>query len=431
MSIVTTTTAFAGAVRDFIDEMEVLGVDVRDDAVELTRGAIDVDGFLTDDELAAFIVAFEPLRSDLIGTRPADLRARGVFHGGRRALTHPSAAFIAALDRDRRDGRGRSRRYVELATEVLRAVAALDAHISNVELNAIESLRRMLEGRIAAADLPEPRDACPTALQASLDELDRLTGLDDVKRRVRQLVDLLRIRNLRAAHGLGNPELTHHMAFVGNPGTGKTTVARILGRIFRELGMLEHGRLVEVDRAALVAGYVGQTAAKVDEVVESAIGGVLLVDEAYSLTRGDDGYGPEAVDALVKRMEDRRDELVVILTGYPDEMEELLGSNPGLESRLGRTIHFTDYDDHELFEIFEGFVADGEYRLTDDAGRGVRAQIAQVNRTRSFGNGRWARQRFDDMVLRHAERVAQLPHHDVDSLTTLHAVDAEPIDGER
>ena len=424
MSLVTSTTAFAGAARDFVDEMAALGIDVRDDAVELARGAIDVDGFLTNEELAAFIVTFESMRSDLVGARPEDLRREGVFQGGRRSLTHPSSAFIAAVERDRRDGRGRARRYADLATEMLRAIAALDDHVSNVELNTIDGFRRMLQGRIDAAPTPPAGEiGHVTPLQDALDDLDGLIGLRDVKRRVAQMTDLLRIRNLRSAHGLTNPELTHHMAFVGNPGTGKTTVARLLGRVFAELGVLEHGRLVEVDRAALVAGYVGQTAAKVDEVVASAIGGVLLVDEAYSLTRGDDGYGAEAVDALVKRMEDHRHELVVILTGYPDEMDHLLTSNPGLASRLGRTIGFADYDDEELYEILDRFVTRADYCLDDAAARDVRSLIATAPRDRSFGNGRWARQRFDEMVLLHAERVAGLSAHDVEVLSLLNAED--------
>lgn len=427
MSLVTATTSFATTVRELIDEMQVLGVDASDDAFELTRAAIDVDGFLTDDELAAFIIAFGEFRPELDSQNPSQLRAAEAFRGARRFLQQPSAAFEQALRLDRTDGRRRAGHYVELASELLRSIAALDGHVSNVELNSIDAHRAMLLDRIAAAGPTARPTVAPTppatGVDAVLAELHEMVGLDEVKHRVRQLVDLLRIRALRAVHGLANPDLTHHMAFVGNPGTGKTTVARLIGAIHRELGLLERGHVVEVDRATLVAGYVGQTAAKVDAVVQSARGGVLLIDEAYSLARGTDGYGAEALDAIVKRMEDHRDEMLVILTGYPDEMSTLLEMNPGLSSRIGRTIEFPDFDASELTAIVRLFLNGADYRLSDEAAVAVAELVAGVERGPTFGNGRWARQQFDDMVLRHAARVAPLAAPSVEQLSTLTAGD--------
>jgi SpoVK/Ycf46/Vps4 family AAA+-type ATPase len=227
-----------------------------------------------------------------------------------------------------------------------------------------------------------------------------------VKEEVRLVTNLLQVQNLRRQRGLPVVEGSRHLIFTGNPGTGKTTVARLLSRIYRSLGVVERGHLVETDRSGLVAGFVGQTAIRVKEVVNSALGGVLLIDEAYALARSQQGdFGQEAIDTLVKLIEDHRGDFVVIAAGYPDEMRIFVESNPGLRSRFPKTIHFPDYSDDELLEIFGRMCEDNHYRLTPTARRKVLAWFAAQSRDKGFGNGRLARNLFEAAVARHASRV--------------------------
>ena len=215
-------------------------------------------------------------------------------------------------------------------------------------------------------------------------------------------------------------ETSHHLVFTGNPGTGKTTVARLLSQIMRTLGLVSKGHLVETDRSHLVAGYVGQTATKTREVMESALGGTLLIDEAYALARGgENDFGREAIDTVVKFMEDHRDDLAVIAAGYPTEMESLIDANPGLKSRFTRTINFPDYTTDELIEIFERMSKDTQYHL-DDSGRAeLRSLIEAEPRNRGFGNARFVRNVFEEAVGRQAERLATVEHPTEEELTTL------------
>ena len=210
----------------------------------------------------------------------------------------------------------------------------------------------------------------------------------------------------------------------GNPGTGKTTVARLLAEIYRSLGVVERGHLVEVDRSGLVAGFVGQTAPKVVAAFDEADEGVLLIDEAYSLVRGSESdFGREAIDTIVKLVEDRRDRIVVIMAGYPDEMAQLVSANPGLRSRFPKTIHFPDYDGDELVEIFRMRCDKGGYLPTDDAIAAVRVHLDSVPRDKGFGNGRVARNLFEAAVARQASRIVEVDEPTDVDLTTLEADD--------
>jgi hypothetical protein len=268
---------------------------------------------------------------------------------------------------------------------------------------------------------PVSSEKPPPGLEDLLAELDALVGLEAVKTEVRHQTQVLRIQGLRAAAGLRIPEMTRHMVFVGNPGTGKTTVARLVAGIYRAIGVLPRGHLVECDRSELVAGYLGQTAIKTSEVIARAIGGALFIDEAYALAS--DEFGGEAVDTLVKEMEDHRGELLVIVAGYPGPMRDFIGSNPGLESRFRVTLSFDDYTDDQLVEIFCRLVAASDFTPADDTVTRLRAILAATPRGESFGNGRFVRTLFESAVVRQAWRLRDVTHPDVAQLRSLCAAD--------
>jgi SpoVK/Ycf46/Vps4 family AAA+-type ATPase len=270
----------------------------------------------------------------------------------------------------------------------------------------------------------------PKTLTELLAELDDLTGLTDVKAEIHRQVAVLRIEGLRHKAGLKSPTITRHLVFVGNPGTGKTTVARLVGGIYRALGLLSKGQLVEVDRSELVAGYLGQTAIKTAEVVASAAGGVLFIDEAYSLAG--DQYGTEAVDTLVKEMEDRRDDLVLIVAGYPEPMAIFITQNPGLASRFRTTIEFDDYTDAELVEIFLGMAKAADYDVTDECLDHYRMILSTTPRGPAFGNGRFARNLMEAAIGRHAWRLRDVAEPTLQQLRELIAddLDDEPAQSE-
>ena len=264
-----------------------------------------------------------------------------------------------------------------------------------------------------------------------LQQLDSLTGLEDVKEDVRSLINLLRIQKIREERGFSNMPLSLHLVFSGNPGTGKTTVARLLGEIYHRLGILSKGHLVEVDRSGLVAGYIGQTALKVTEVVEKSLGGILFIDEAYSLTvnKSDNDFGFEAVDTLLKAMEDHRDDFIVIVAGYPEPMDEFLNSNPGLRSRFNKHINFSDYTSEELVSIFEGMCRHAGYSVSDDCTTYVRHYFEKrsLERDINFANGREVRNFFEKAMMNQANRLSMTQTITDQKLIELTAEDVELI----
>ena len=271
-----------------------------------------------------------------------------------------------------------------------------------------------------ADSVAAPEEALPVEdiddLKAELNELVGLTG---VKKEVNNLINMVTVHKLRQQHGLKSPDMSLHMVFSGNPGTGKTTIARMMARIYRSLGILSKGQLVEVDRSGLVAGYVGQTATKTSKVIESALGGVLFIDEAYSLYRGkDDSFGLEAIDTLVKGIEDNRDDLVVVLAGYSKEMQLFLGSNSGLKSRFPNIIEFPDYTAQELLDIAKINVSQRGYRMDEGCMMPLYNWFArkQAENARENGNGRMVRNLVEKAILNQSGRMLTEPDADMELL---------------
>ena len=260
-------------------------------------------------------------------------------------------------------------------------------------------------------------------------ELDALTGLEQVKADVKDMINVIKVRKLRKENGLPVPDMSLHLVFMGNPGTGKTTVARLLSRIYHAIGVLSKGQLVETDRSGLVAGYVGQTAIKTGEVIQRAIGGVLFIDEAYSLSNSDSGndFGREAIETLLKAIEDHRDDLVVIVAGYSDLMEGFIASNPGLQSRFNKYFTFEDYNGGELLKIFKSMCTKNQYRLSDGAAKFAKQLFNDMynNRDENFGNARDVRNIFEKAITVQSGRVAAMSAPTKDDLMTFSKSDLE------
>ena len=337
----------------------------------------------------------------------------------------PPGFFLELTGQDRGTSRRRGDQFAELCGLLMRLFAAVDGSITPEEEAYVArcegQLRAMLSGDgggapVSApvrAEVPAEEEQKPKpTVEELLAELDELCGLDNVKKDVRSLINLMKIRKLRQEQELPVPPISLHLVFLGNPGTGKTTVARLLAGLYQAIGVLPKGQLVEVDRSGLVAGFVGQTAIQTQKVIQSAMGGVLFIDEAYSLAAGDgaNDFGREAIDTILKAMEDHRDELMVVVAGYAGPMERFLQSNPGLESRFNKYFYFEDYTGPQLNQIFHslckknGYQPDGEL---EQFAPGFFDELFQ-NRDDNFGNAREVRNLFERLISAQSDRVAAL-----------------------
>ena len=349
--------------------------------------------------------------------------------------------------------------FRELATSTVQAILMSDG-ISESEMELMDQLNDTFEnlastyaalcdvtnrdgGRVDQAREPRMHAQPPTCQRnlkcpvrrrrkSAIRELNALIGLASVKKEIGRLASFLRVQEQRKQQNLKTSSQTLHFVFKGNPGTGKTSVARVLSKVFFGLGILESTRVVECDRSQLVGGYVGQTAIKTDEVIASALDGVLFIDEAYTLSNagGQNDFGEEAINTLLKRMEDHRGRLIVIVAGYPKLMDEFLKVNPGLESRFTRFVEFEDYSVQELCQMFSKFADDDQYVLTADARvlLSVFFTAAYLKRNERFGNGRFVRNVFENVISTHSERLSLKDGEATkDELSTLHAGDVAQL----
>jgi len=385
--------------------------------------------------------------------------------------------FRRLVQADLERGRSQSRRFVDTFTLMLLLFAAVDGKVSEAEagfvnacadslsaycdragveggksgLDVSEFVARRTDGAPVKTGRPEDEAVAPApakeeapkeeppaepgpTLEELLAQLDELCGLTKVKQDVKGLINLVKVRKLRQEAGLPVPPMSLHLVFMGNPGTGKTTVARLLAKIYHAVGVLSKGQLVEVDRSGLVAGFVGQTALKTQEAIEKALGGVLFVDEAYALATQDNpnDFGREAIEVLLKGMEDHRDDLIVIVAGYTDLMGDFIHANPGLESRFNKYFYFEDYDGAQLAEIFRSMCKKNGYQLDEEADKAAAEafRVMYDRRDENFGNARDVRNVFEAAVAAQANRVAAMESPKKEDLMALTVADLDLEEGD-
>lgn len=360
-----------------------------------------------------------------------------------RKSDEPSAAdLLDQAIRKNPDPLAEARKALKEAQDLMARTDELTQDLQNSNLKGMEELAGLIgeDGEIRPAGAPasqkegdkpgaapvqtaaggpevKPEEQKPAEPEKDpMEELEALVGLETIKQDVKELMAFVKIQKLRKDSGLRSVPVSLHLVFTGNPGTGKTTVARIIGRLYKQIGVLSKGQLIEVDRSGLVAGYVGQTALKTQDQIKKAMGGVLFIDEAYALAQKDDAFGQEAIDTVLKAMEDHRDDLVVIVAGYTKPMEKFINSNPGLKSRFNKYFEFPDYTIDELEQIFYLNCKKYDYIVEEDAKKQIRARIVsrKMQRQENFANAREVRNMFEDIITNQARRVAEMeaPTHD-------------------